>query len=198
MLQQSRNNIHLQAQAFQSGDITAFNYFFDLHYPAVCYFASSLLKDQSAAEEITDDAFIKLWQRHHLCDTPEAIKGFLYRTVRNAAIDVIRRAKTQSSLQKQYQNTVEATAPYILQHIIRAETLAQVYAAFDILPTKCREVFTRLYIEGKTYEETAAELQLSVNNVRNHKMRALTLLRGQLGNLMVLLVCTYFLNASVI
>jgi len=191
--QQSHDNIHLQVQAFQSGDITGFNYFFDLHYPAVCHFATSLLKDQVAAEEITDDAFIKLWQRHHLYNTPGAIKAFLYRTVRNAAIDVLRRTKTQASLQKEFQNSADTTAPFILQHIIRAETLAQVYSAFDILPVRCREVFTRLYIEGKTFEETAEDLKLSINNVRNHKMRALTLLRGQLGNLVVLLVCTYFL-----
>lgn len=188
MQQQSHDSIHLQVQAFQSGEINGFNYFFDLHYPAICYFATSLVKDQPAAEEITDDAFIKLWHRHHLYNSPEAIKAFLYQAVRNAAIDLIRRKKTQTSLQKEFQNSAEITAPFILQTIIRAETLAQVYGAFDILPPKCREVFTRLYIEGKSYEETAAELRLSVNNVRNHKMRALTLLRGQLGNLVVLLI----------
>lgn len=182
----------LQVQAIQTGDIQGFNYFFELHYPAICYFATSLLKDENAAQEIADDAFVKLWQRHHLFNTPEAIKAFLSRTVRNSAIDIIRRNKTLESLQKEFQNCAETKAPCILQHIIRAETLAQVYAAFDILPPKCREVFNLIYIEGKSYQETAEELKLSINNVRNHKMRALSLLHGQLGNLFVLLVILTF------
>jgi len=189
------NKTSLYIHAFTSGDIKGFNYFFELHYRAICYFAASLLKDETAAEEIADDAFIKLWERHTLYTTPQAIKAFLYRTTRNAAIDVMRRKKTHTLLYKEFHYHTETTAPSILQHIIRAETLARVYAAFDILPAKCKEVFTRLYIEGKSYEETAKEMQLSINTVRNHKMRALSLLRREVGDFLVLLSVVCLLHS---
>ena len=57
-----------------------------------------------------------------------------------------------------------------------------IFKSLSILPPKCRKVFTLFYLEGKTYEEIADELRVSINTVRNHKMRALSLLRGELGD----------------
>ncbi|MCW3108785.1 MAG: polymerase sigma-70 factor [Segetibacter sp.] len=187
MQQQNNDNLNVQVQAFQSGDITGFNYFFDLYYAAICYFAFSLLKDQAVAEEIADDAFIKLWERRYLYNTPEAIKAFLYRTIRNASLNYLRNSKTLAAFSDNFYYLAEKDEPSIEHHIIRAETLQQVYNSLDILPEKCRKVFTLFYLENKSYEEIALELELSVNNVRNHKMRALNLLRGQLGPSLIMI-----------
>ncbi len=178
----SHNIINLQVHAFQSGDINGFNYFFELNYAPVCYFAFSILKEQAIAEEITDDIFVKLWERHSLYNSPEAIKAFLYRSVKNAAVNILRKRKTQAALQEKVFYLADKEELSIEHHIIRAETLDMIFKSLSILPAKCRQVFTLFYMEGKTYEEIATELQMSINNVRNHKMRALSLLRGQLGN----------------
>lgn len=185
MQHQSHDSIHLQVQAFQSGDILGFNYFFDQYYAAICYFANNLVKDQPAAEEIADDAFVKLWEQHHLFDTPETIKAFLYRAVRNASLNYLRNCKTQTANQNKLYYLADKAEASVQHHIIRAETLQQIYTSLNILPKKCREVFTLFYLENKSYEEIAQELQLSINNVRNHKMRALNMLRGHLGNTIV-------------
>jgi len=190
--QQSHDIINLQVQAFQSGDIRGFNYFFDLHYVAICYFSFSMLKDQPTAEEIADDAFVKLWERRSIYTTPEAIKAFLYRSTRNASLNYLRNSKTQSINYDKLFYLAEKEEPSIQSQIIRAETLNLIYTSLNILPDKCRKVFTLFYLENKTYEEIAEELELSINNVRNHKMRALTLLRGQLGDSFVLAVLIFF------
>ncbi len=176
--------------AFQKGEERGLNYFFNLHFSALCYFAFSLLKDQPAAEEITDDAFVKLWHRHADFSTPATIKAFLYVTVRNACIDRLRRHKRELAAHKEVAYLSELSEPSIQQQVIRAETLRQVYAALQQLSPQCRQVFQLFYFEDKSYTEIAEAMGLSVSTVRNHKARALALLRQELkGSLPVLILC---------
>lgn len=174
--------------ALQQGRKGSLDYFFDQHYPALCYFAHTILQDQSAAEDIAGEAFVKLWQRHDRFDAPLVLKTFLYRTVRNAAIDNLRRAKTLETATREAAYVADSEEPSVLQAIVRSETLSQVYTCLNDLPPKYRQVVTLFYLDERSYEEIARELQLSVNAVRNRKMRALHLLRGTLGISMILLL----------
>lgn len=182
-------------QALSQGEEGGLDYFFDAHYPALCYFANTVVKDQPAAEDIAEEAFLKLWQRHDLFPSPASVKNFLYRTVHNAAIDALRRKKTVLLVQKEVLYLAQKEEPSVQQAIIEAETLNHIYASLKVLPPKCRQVFSLFYVEGKSYEEIAKELNLSINNVRNHKARALALLRGELsGTLMLLLSIVTYLH----
>ena len=181
-----KNDISIYTEQLQAGEVRGFNYFFELHYPALCYFARGIINDEALAEEIADDAFVKLWERRESFGHAAAIKAFLYRTVKNAAIDIMRRSKVLSLHQKEYHYSAEREEKNIEQHIIRAETLSQIYSSLSILPPKCRQVFTLFFVDGKSYEEIAQELKLSINNVRNHKARALSLLRGSMGSSLLL------------
>jgi len=178
----------LQFQAFKAGDITGFNYLFNLYYRPLCYFAFTLLQDQSVAEEIVDDSFLKLWKRQQLYDKEILIKAFLYSTVRNASLSRLRKCKTQARYRDDFNYLTDKSEHSIQEDIIRAETLNLVYQSLNILPRKCLKVFELFYLENKTYEEIAAELKLSVNGVRNHKMRALMLLKSKLRGAFLLTV----------
>lgn len=177
-----------QFQAFKSGDINGFNYFFNLYYKRLCYFACSITKDEPVAEEIADDAFLKLWYRHHLFENKKLIKAFLYKVVRNSSINYLRKSKTQAKFQKDIDYLAETSEPCIQSHIIRAETINLIYQSLDILPEKSLKVFKLFYLENKSYEEIITELHVSINSVRNHKMRALTLLKKKLGASLLLCI----------
>jgi len=180
----------LQFQAFKSGNISGFNYFFNLFYKPLCYFAYSSLQDQSVAEEITDDVFLKLWNRHHLFASEQLIKSFLYKSVRNASLNHIQKCKTEATLQKNLSYLLNISEPCIQQHIIRTETINLIYQTMEILPDKCLKVFKLFYLENKSYEEIALELRITINAARNHRMRALTLLKSKLGTSLLLAAIT--------
>lgn len=183
-----------QFQAFKSGDINGFNYFFNLYYKRLCYFACSITKDEPAAEEIADDAFLKLWHRHHFFESENKIKAFLYKVVRNASLTYLRNCKTQATYQSDLNYLAEKSEPCIQSDIIRAETINLIYQSLDILPEKSLKVFKLFYLENKSYEEIVDELKLSVNSVRNHKMRALNLLKRKLGNSLLLIIIAGLYN----
>ncbi len=181
-MQHQNDDTDIHTHAFKSGNVSSFNYFFDKHYTAICYFTHRLVKDQAVAEEITADAFIKLWERYTSFYDGNAIKAFLYTAVRNASLSYLRKCKTQATLVNSLHYLADKTTPGIQHDIIRAETMNMIYQSLHILPKKCLQVFELFYLENKSYEEIAAELKLSVNNVRNHKMRGLNLLKSKLGN----------------
>lgn len=63
----------------------------------------------------------------------------------------------------------------------------QVYTALQTLPPKCGQVFRMYYLEEKSLQEIADELDLSLSTVKSQKGRAIELLRKKLPHLSCLL-----------
>ena len=167
-------------ESFRLGSEEAFGVLFKEWYPAISYFAFSMLKDSGEAEDITEDAFIKLWNRRRIFTSLPRCKAYLYSCVRNAAIDLIRRRKISNSgmLELKYL-TLDRSESYF-DKVVEAELANRLYAAIETLPPGCRKIVTMVYKEGKNNHEVASALNLSVNTVRNQKQRAISLLRKKL------------------
>ena len=171
-------NIHLIS--FQQGEEKGFAWFFRLYYPTICFFANRLINDRLEAEDITDEAFIKLWERRGNFETAESIKNFLYLTVRNACFDLLRHQKVINVHREVIGRLNPTEDNFVLQEMIRSEVLGELYQAIEKLPAQCRKVFRLLYLEGKNYHEIASELQLSVNTIRNQKAIGIQLIKKKL------------------
>jgi len=163
---------------FQEGEERGFAYFFRQLYPALTLFAYKLTGEKEQAEEIASNAFIKIWQRHHLFDTPESIRAYLYQIVRNDALKALQKAKRQriitndvTYLWKDRQETD------YFHHLVTAETTRQLQESLDLLPSECRRIFHLLYIEGKSVKEVATELNLALSTVKTQKSRGLAVLK---------------------
>jgi RNA polymerase sigma factor (sigma-70 family) len=63
------------------------------------------------------------------------------------------------------------------EKMVTAETIHLLYKAIDELPVQCRKVFTKLYVEGKSVAEAAAEMKVTVSTVKNQKARGIKLLK---------------------
>lgn len=164
-------------QAFRARDDRAFNWFFMLHNKSLCYFASRLLQDEPQAEEIVSDCFVKLWERQQNFETADNIKAFLYITCRNSCLKHLRNLKKKTANQQMYLNQLEVSEETVLYEIIDTEIISLLSIEIEELPDKCREVFSLIYFEGKKTDEIAALLNISVQTVRNHKSRAIELLK---------------------
>lgn len=166
-------------QALREGRERGLDHYFGLYYAPLTYFAFKLLEDQYLAEEIASEAFIKLWCHREQLSEEGSIKAWLYSTVRNAAIDHLRKAKrlrvSEAGLQ-----TPETVERSVLLRMIDTETISQVIRTLETLPPKCRQVFQKFYFQGKTHEEIARELNLSPHTVRNQRIRAVRLLKEKI------------------
>ena len=174
-----------------NGSIVAFRFVFDEFYKSLLLFTQHLLTDNNQAEDLVQDAFIKLWERNENFTSLSSIKVFLYLTVKNSCIDHQRHIQiVEQHIQKHINIQNIEEDDNLEQKIIEAETVRLIDKAIKELAPQSRAVFL-LGLKGKKNQEIADELLISINTVKTHKQRALTALRKSLGNDLFLFMLFY-------
>lgn len=80
-------------QKIKAGDKLVYKELFDEFYQTLCVFASKYLKDDAMAADVVQDTFIKFWEHHADFDHSIKIKSYLYTSVRNACLNILRDKK---------------------------------------------------------------------------------------------------------
>jgi RNA polymerase sigma-70 factor (family 1) len=165
---------------------------FEKFFDRLVYFAFKLLKDQDAANDMAQEAFIKYWQVRETVDADEnTIKSFLYSTVKNACLNSIRHERVVSAYASKlpeeslFENAVE-------ESMISAEVIELLRSAVLTLPETYRTIGRLAYLEGKKNQEVADELGISVNTVKKQKQKTLELLRLKLTSELILIFCCVY------
>jgi RNA polymerase sigma-70 factor (ECF subfamily) len=152
---------------------------FDEFYTRLVHFSCQIIDDPETAEDLVQEVFIKYWsQRENISANKLAVKNFLYTSVRNASLNVIRHNKVAEEYLKGQDEFLEEEA--CIHAIIRSEVLAEIYRIIESLPESCQLISKMGYLEGMKNQEIAEELGISVNTVKTQKQRALKLLRLKL------------------
>jgi len=166
---------------FREGKEEGFTYFFNLLFRPLCLFAKTYTKDSQAAEDIVVDSLINLWAKKEIFDTETSLKNYLYRCVYNASIRWLENQKRYKKHHDRYKHQLTTTEQAYIGNIIKAETLNLLHKAIHQLPSQCKKIFTKVYIEGKSVSETAQEMNLSISTVKNQKARGIKLLKPKLA-----------------
>jgi len=135
--------------------------------------AYSFLRDREAAEDVTQDVFIKVWRALPGFDGRASLSTWIYAITRNASLSALRARRPQSSLSDpEVMDAVDAidTAASADALVERAALLRLV----DQLPTKQRQVIMLFYMEEQSHEEVATMLAMPVGTVKTllHRARA--------------------------
>jgi RNA polymerase sigma-70 factor, ECF subfamily len=133
---------------------------------AVYAYAASLLRDRSAAEEVTATAFERAFRKQRSFDPRRGI-------ARNAALDELRRRRRSAELSEEPAS--DAAAPE--GEAEAAERRATVRAALATLEPRDRELIALKFHAGLNNAEIADVLGVSASNAGTRVHRALTRLR---------------------
>lgn len=136
-------------------------------------YALRIVDDIEVARDLAQDAFVKAWEVIEGGGEIQNLKAWVYRAVRNLAIDYLRTRREAVALD-QIGETVE-------EDIDTSERDAAIWRAIDRLPDRCREIFLMSKRDGMTDDEIAAELGLSSKTVRNQISKAFEKLRDALA-----------------
>lgn len=167
-------------QAFKEGDQQAFNFIFAAYYSSLCFFANRLIQLRPVAEDIIQEAFVKLWKLRKAFNCQQSIKAFLFIITRNACLNFIKQWERDKEKEEHWSMTVEVIEDDKLDQLTRSESLVEVYEAVKGLPPECRKVITLYFVDGFRNPEIAKQLELSVHTVKNQKARGLYLLKKRL------------------
>lgn len=122
-------------------------------------FAAGIVRRRSVAEEVVQEAFLRL---HPLWNEIEQPRAWLYRTVRNLALNHLRDRRPESELQEEI---VPHDAALPAEQLGRNEAVGTMQLAMAELPAEDRELIRLKYVEGLRYDEISRRTGLSVGNV---------------------------------
>lgn len=172
----------LDIQAFNKKELSAYSCVFKSYYPALCDFAGRIIGSE-AAPDLVDDLFLKIWGGNVQFNDVDHLKAYLFRSIKNASLDFIKLNKRAQDRNAFFTEEYLINESDYLAGIIRAEVIMELYAAIADLPTEKGRIIKMTFLEGKTNQETADELGLSIQTVKNQKLRGLALLRKKMpGN----------------
>lgn len=150
---------------------------YDRYNRLVFSLALYMVGDQAAAEEITQDAFTRLWIQASTYRSDQAkVKTWLVTIARNRAIDELRRRKVRPSstlLEEAWnisENSLEDTVDGRAQSV-------QVRTALSELPSEQRQVMLMAYFGGYSQTEISDELAMPLGTVKTRMRLAMQKLR---------------------
>jgi len=158
---------------------------FELYYKPLCFYAVRYVSNMPVAEEIVSDVMYKIWQNRHNDFRAESFREYLYTATRNTAINFQKQNQKQKNLADTWAEGLrgEMIEETPLDKMISEEMQAKLNGLIDALPEQCRKAFVMSRIEDMTYEEIAAQMDISSNTVKHHIKTALQKLRGEMGHL---------------
>ena len=131
--------------------------------------AYGILRDRAAAEDLSQEVFVKVWQALPRYDGRARLSTWIYAITRNAAVSALRaRRRSVSMSDPAVLAEVEGMAATPAAEPADAGLRRQVEA----LPEKQRLAVTLYYLDERTVDEVAGMMGLPVNTVKTHLHRA--------------------------
>ncbi len=146
------------------------------YYSPLCHYAMRILNDQEQAADLVQAAIIKLWETPLHFDDISAFNVYLYRTVNNNCLKMIRDKNREDQRLKEWAFFTEEFESESLSAIVFEEVIRKLRHVIDEMPPKRREVILMSMKKMKN-EEISAELNISQNTVKKHKKEAYAVIK---------------------
>ncbi len=149
------------------------------------YYVRSLLKGTAKmdAEDVVHDVLIKILERADL-PAPDFLAAYIYRSLRNRAIDYVRTRKPTLSLDAESDegggkliDLLQDLKPNALEVLQTQEGKEQLFEALEALNEMEREVIIAHELEGVPFKELAQMWSVPLNTLLSHKSRAMMKLK---------------------
>lgn len=167
--------------AFGNGDPKAARTLAARLTPRILGFAARMLGDRAEAEDVAQEAMLRLWRQAPKWRQGEAkVTTWLYRVVTNLCVDRLR--KTRETVELDVVPEPADGSPGAEAGLLQAARVAALDAALRDLPERQRQAVVLRHIEGLANPEIAAVMEIGVEAVESLTARGKRALVGALGD----------------
>lgn len=161
----------------KSGDRSIFEDLYKEHYIPLCYYCIRYVDKIEDAEEIVQEVFFKLWEKHKEIEITSSISAYLHRSVQNNALNHINKRKIVDRYMVSQDSNPSLSFDDGQKKMEDDELRMVLKKAILELPEKRREIFELSRFEGMKYSNIAEQLSISVKTVESQMTKALKYLR---------------------
>jgi len=165
----------------REGDDLAFKIIFDRFYVRLCVFANRYLRDHDASKDVVNDVFIRFLGAPKCFQHIDHVLSSLYLATKHAALNHQKARIRSKKRDSAFHAEVGEEESFYLIEVMRVEMLNTLYEAISELPKKAGKIIRETYLEGRSNQEVAEEMGISMQTLRNQKSRALSILRRRLN-----------------
>ena len=163
------------------GDMAAFEDVFRNYYDPLVAFVRTIVRSEDIAADVVDDLFTTMWVRRDQLDIQTSVASYLYRSVRNGALNILRNRRTQDALHAHWLPSETTSTQELASAAVEREELSRVIERLlATLPERRREAVTLRWKGELSHAEIAQVLGITVQSVANLINRALHDLRQRL------------------
>ncbi len=157
---------HAVIAAFQSGDEFAFVTLYNRYKEGIYVFCKKVLLDESAAKDVTQETFLRVYENRHRLLKTDAFRSWIYTIARNQCYNYLRRAKRFVELDPGVAvDRLDSSTPFA--ELEKSDQVAMVNKLLGLLKIEYREVLVLREYQNLTYEEIAQVMKTSVSSVKS-------------------------------
>jgi RNA polymerase sigma-70 factor (ECF subfamily) len=167
-------------RSLKEGKKSAYEKAYRKYHQPLLQFARKYVKSGSLAEDAVQDIFLTLWQERKRLDELRSLKGFLYTSLKNHILNLIR-----DSHQEIYEAYEPDAAPAADRNEVEEKLIYEDYKnlankAIDQLPFRRRQIFEMKRVSDLTNKQIAQKLGVSVHTVKSEYYRGSQIVKGYL------------------
>ncbi len=150
----------------QMDNVKAFDLLYKKYHAPIYNNILRLLKDADESENILQDSFVTLWEKRASIDTQKPLANWLFQVSYNKSLTQLKKNLKQSLAFKYIESDMTlADEKDVYLKEVKLKILEE--AIVKLSPQK-RKVFDLCKIQGKSYEESARELNISKHTVKEY------------------------------
>ena len=178
-MQGESNHSNTLLSQLKLGDETAFSEIYNDYHKGIYQYLIRIVKIPHLAEDLVHEVFIKIWEKRENLMITKSLTSYLFRIAHNVGIDNLKKISKDEKLRQEIHYWLE---PSLL--LIDNKSKSSIYyenlylEAVSALSPQRQKVFILCKEKGKTYEETANDLGISRNTVKEHMVKSLSFLRN--------------------
>jgi len=171
------------AERIRQGDERAFGRLLEARWRPLVGYLCTRVGDGELAQDIAQEAFARFWARREQLDSTRSVVAYLYQVARRCAIDELRKLEVRSRWLERERSLGLLTDSGAVAQGTDPELLATLQRAIARLPTRRREAFVLVHVQGLSYRQAAEAMGSATQTVANQVAAALAELRAQLKEL---------------
>jgi RNA polymerase sigma factor (sigma-70 family) len=141
--------------------------------------SSTGMSSNALAEELVQEVMLKIWNRASTFDAAKAsATTWIYTLARNCRIDLLRRkfrVREEVDVDELWDFGTDPDEP--AEGLYQKRIEVDVRESMATLPAEQRQIIAKVYMEGKSHSEVAAELNLPLGTVKSRIRLAMSKLK---------------------